>query len=65
MSLQISAFETCLAAMLATVTTATQHTPQILAPAAPCYNGTARTMNNEDCYYCNNRPHLARNCDKV
>jgi hypothetical protein len=56
-NLQISAFETCLAAMLATVTTATQHALQILAPVAPCYNSLApRTMNNRGCYYCENGP---------
>jgi hypothetical protein len=65
MNSQISAFETRLAAMLATVSTATQHAPQILAPAAPRYNGAARTMSSGDCYYCENGPHLARDCDKV
>jgi hypothetical protein len=65
MNLQISAFENRLAAMLATVTTATQHAPQILALAAPRYNSPGRTMNNGDCYYCENGSHLACDCDKV
>jgi hypothetical protein len=63
-NLQFSAFENCLAAMLASVTAATQHAPQILAQPAPRFN-TAPRMNN-DCYYCDepSADHIAKNCPK-